>query len=106
MVTVEELQKAIRECETEPNPTYSTCMKLASYYVILDHMELADRNHEIPSYSNYSGNSEFIQLVNRISGPVVMSILDDAMDTISVIHPKLYNGIIRKLKEGAIIAPP
>lgn len=106
MITVEELQKAIRECETEPNPTYNTCMKLASYYIILDHMKPADVQRYHDGYSNSSGNSEFVKLVNSISMPVVVNILDDAMDTISVIHPKLYNGIIRKLKEGAIIAPP
>ena len=36
MITLDDLEAAIAECEGERNPNANTCIKLAAYYTILN----------------------------------------------------------------------
>lgn len=38
MITDQALQEAIAECNGKKNPDANTCMKLAAYYTIRDHL--------------------------------------------------------------------
>ena len=69
MIKIEDLQEAIAECQGVRNPTSATCIKLAAYYTILDHLE--NKQPEIYSYTmpsiekiDYKSNSEFGQLID------------------------------------------
>ena len=116
MITEHDLQEAIAECEGQRNPTASTCVKLASFYTIRQHMFPQASKLESPpagtmSYS-YSGDSpnyadvdvirtnsesDFGKLADGMSMQDFMSIMDDAMQTLSVINPRFYNSIMQKL---------
>lgn len=106
MITEHDLEEAIKECEGTLKPTANTCIKLASFYTILDRM----RGVEPPQtpiyregYSMSSGiqysQSEFSQLVEAKGIEKSFSILDELMETLYVMHPKLYDSVIRKLEE-------
>lgn len=102
MITERDLQEAIAECKGQRNPTSSTCIKLAAYLTILDHM--TDKEEEPQGYSfapaptiPESGDSEFTQ---RVSGreyseiwPEVVSLVE----AVSVVNPRLYNSFISRL---------
>ena len=114
MITEKDLQEAIAECQGQRNPNANTCIKLAAYYTI--QRELYG-NHEspveIPMYSHaeppmsgpeeyvdYSGDSEFSQVVHGMTARDAWAIIDELMDILQAINPRLYSGVIQKLEEG------
>lgn len=104
MINEQDLLEAIAECQGQRNPNASTCMKLASYYTILDHMKEEPKVSEIPTYSfaappevHYESDTEFGQKVASMDINDVLAVMDELMTTLSVINPRLYNGVMRKL---------
>ena len=104
MITEQDLRAAIAECQGQRNPNSNTCIKLAAYYTILDHMYGgADTvSVDIPSYShssneNYTSNSEFMETIKNMDIDSVLQILDELMDTLKAVQPRLYQAVIRKL---------
>lgn len=106
MITEKDLQEAIAECEGQRNPNANTCIKLAAFYTIKQHMFGAD-----PVYSyagageslietvRFSGDSEFARLVDGMETAQVLQIIDELMDALKVINPRLYAGVLRKMAE-------
>lgn len=100
MIREKDLQEAIAECQGVRNPGANTCMKLAAYYTILDHVT----EKEVPLYSyasgsdtiDYGGNSDFAKIINGRNINEVISIMDELMSTLQIINPRLYNGVISK----------
>ena len=50
------------------------------------------------SVIQYDGESEFSRAVNGMNLPDVMATMDDLMNTLSVINPKLYAAVLRNLQ--------
>lgn len=114
MITIQDLKEAIAECKGVRDPNANTCIKLAAFYIILDHMDAetkstaSDVSDKIPLYSyaptsldviSYDGNSEFARKIDGMNTLKALDIIDELMDTISVLNPGLYNGVMRKLSE-------
>lgn len=104
MIREEELLEAIAECQGQRNPNASTCMKLASYYTILDHMKEEPKVSEIPTYSfaappevHYESDTEFGRKVATMDINDVLAVMDELMTTLMVVNPRLYAGVMRKL---------
>ena len=101
MITEQELREAIAECQGQRNPNANTCIKLASYYTILDHMDKEIIQPQIQSYSfasaPYSSNTEFGQRIANMDINDVLTVMDELMTTLSIINPRLYNGVMAKL---------
>lgn len=107
MITEQDLKEAIAECEGTRNPTSSTCVKLAAYYTILN--QLYGNQELIPNYSFSSGpvyevelpysKSRFSKEVKEKGIENVFPIIDDLMDAIMVINPKLYQNTIDKISD-------
>lgn len=109
MITEQDLHKAIAECQGQRNPNANTCIKLAAYYIILNHMtgEKKPDPDPAPMYSfagpkientiNYEGDSEFLQTINGRDQGEIMPVIDELMSTLQVINPRLYNSVLRKL---------
>lgn len=104
MITEKDLREAIAECEGERNPSSSTCIKLAAFYTIKEH--LFPMEHEVSntagySYAaapaEYSGNSDFASRVKGKSIAEIMPVMDELMDAVMVLQPKLYASVMRKL---------
>lgn len=110
MITEQDLMEAIAECQGQRNPNSSTCIKLASFYTILDHLKEGSERSELPRYSfsaspeveiiTYQGDSEFADLIHGMEPNRVWEVVEELMTTLAVINPRLYNGIIRKIKGG------
>lgn len=108
MITEKDLQEAIAECEGQRNPTANTCIKLAAFYAIKQHMfPDSTTAPNLPSYSysgppspeyiEYDSGTEFSDLINGKKMEDILPVVDDIMSTISVVNPKLYASAIRAL---------
>ena len=100
MITEEDLKEAIAECHGTRNPNASTCIKLASYYAILDHMK------EEPTYSyaseptgqvRYDSGSAFSDAIRGKDIHHVLSVIDELMETLQILSPKLYDATMDEL---------
>lgn len=107
MITEKDLQEAIAECQGARNPNANTCIKLAAFYTILDHIVEKSQENIIPNYSfkssentiNYLSDTEFSQIINNRDSQEIWPIMDELMETLKAILPKLYDGVIRKLSQ-------
>lgn len=111
MITEKDLIEAIAECQGQRNPNSNTCIKLAAFYTILDHVREKEQKEPVQhgySFSAppvvdtvaYQGNSEFSSMVYGMDSNTAWSIVDELMDTLSVVNPKLYKGVLRKIEGG------
>ena len=96
MITRTELETAIREYESVPN-TYSNCEKLATFYTLYDHMYGAEPRGEEKVV--FKGKSEFAEVVNGTAPMHAWAVMEELMDALSVLNPKLYQGALDKLAE-------
>lgn len=106
MIRREDLLEAIAECEGVRHPTSSTCLRLASYYTILNQMEGGEGSPPPPS-PRYSyapppevkmSETEFGRLVTEKGIIKVMPIVDEAMQCLLVTNPRLHDSIIRQIR--------
>lgn len=117
MITEQDLQEAIAECEGIRNPTSSTCLKLAAYYTIHDKMfgkkdQFANAGKMVePQYSfannpeeqvdkviGYSGDTEFSQAIYMRREDEIWPIIDELMTVLQATNVRLYNGVMRKIE--------
>ena len=102
MITEKELLDAIRECESEPI-TLNKVGKLADFYILYDHLfGEPDIGYSYASNAETtietSGNSVFLRTVNGKNADAVWTVIDELMDTIKVLHPRLYDSVLRKIE--------
>lgn len=115
MIREEELREAIAECQGERNPNANTCIKLAAYYSILDHMEppaagssfsaapetteyVSPEQPADPDVISWEGDSEFARSVRELPVSHIMPIMDELMEVVKALQPRLYDGVMRKIR--------
>lgn len=116
MIREEDVREAIAEMQGQRNPNANTCIKLAAYYTILDHLveesvpaeEIArspQQGQEPYSYSGadpeqilYSGDSAFAARITGKAQADVWPVIDELMTTIQVLNPRLYGAVMQKLE--------
>ena len=104
MITKQDLDSAIAECQGQRNPTAGTCMKLAAFYTI--RKELFQEPERMYSYApppeeptaigNY-GTSDFLTAVEGKPIQSVLHIMDELMESMQVLQPRIYNSVMRKI---------
>lgn len=111
MITEHDLREAIAECQGQRNPNANTCVKLAALYTILDHLkedkkemgvkmiDVSPRSFAAGNTISYNGKSEFSRVVNGKDADAVIAVMDELMSTLEEMIPKLYNGVLNRLKE-------
>ena len=110
MITVHDLDSAIAECQGKRNPDAKTCIMLAAFYTIKREMfgEEKDADH-LPAFSlapapevtngiDFPGESDFARAVDGRKQEDVWPVLDELMDTVQAIQPRLYYAVMRKLE--------
>ena len=109
MIRESDLQEAIAECEGQRNPNANTCLKLAAYYTIRDHLEAQGNAPVLPGRSyapeppqpetiQWEGDSEFARTIRGLPVSYIMPIMDELMEAVQVLQPRLYAGVIRELE--------
>ena len=114
MITEQALQEAIAECQGAKNPNRETCMMLAAFYTIQDRLYPQERivnanktSEQSYSYAGpdqadqvtYDSGTEFSDAIRGRDWNEILPILDDAMDAVKTLLPRLYNGIMRELTD-------
>lgn len=112
MITEQALQEAIAECQGTRNPNRDTCMMLAAFYTIQDHLYPPTTNDPpgysfaespITRYDNMAsigdyGNSDFLQTIRGKDPSIAWKVMDELMDTLKIINERLYNSTMHKIK--------
>ena len=114
MITEQDLVSAIAECQGEREPNANTCIKLAAFYTIYNQLygkaERAEKQEPMQMYSSmpvpiqtndisYSSGTEFSKAIHGRNGDTVWAVVDDLMSTLAVLHPRLYDNVIKRLSE-------
>lgn len=111
LITKYDLDQAIAECQGVRDPNANTCIKLAAYYTIRDAMfgvnNKEDAVKTIPQYSfaarptiSYASDSEFASIINSKNPDKIWPIVDELIETIRIIYPKLYEVTMKKVKDA------
>ena len=102
MITIQELDGAIYECENAP-VSYRNCEKLATFYTVRDHMtrephETVEHSYDPPQGIEQYGDSDLLQAITGRETAEIMAIMDELMDAILITNPRLYQGVMRRIK--------
>ena len=107
MIKKQDLEAAIAECQGKRDPDAKTCIMLAAFYTIRNELFGDERNPVQPSYSfspapdrntiEINSDSEFAGLIDGKDQKDVMPVLDELMETLRIIQPRLYNAVLDKL---------
>lgn len=116
MITKEDLDSAIKECEGQRSPNANTALKLAAFYTIKKELypePKEDQPRTIDSGYSYSfqpeidsqgtidfeTGTEFSELVNGKYINDVLYKLDEIVSNLYIVNPALYRQIIRNLSD-------
>ena len=103
MITKSDLEAAIAECQGKRNPDAKTCIMLAAFYTIQREMfgEEKDAGYSFApapaSTIESDSGSEFAKAVNGKEQRDVMPVIDELLDTLRFIQPRIYNAVMNKL---------
>lgn len=103
MFSKNEILDAIDDLEEAP-ATYQNAEKLATFYSLYDHLfvtkEPMNRIESIQEViiGKY-GDSEFMRTIEGKKAEDVWPVMDELLQTIQMLQPRLYNATIEKLKE-------
>ena len=95
MISIDELNKTILDLETNRDTTYATCERLAWLYIVRDHLTQKMSKEPLA----LAGESEFLAAVNGKCGDAVWKIMDELAETVKMLHPRVYESVIRKLND-------
>ena len=95
MISIDELNKTILDLETNRDTTYATCERLAWLYIVRDH--LTQKMSKEPL--TLAGESEFLAAVNGKCGDAVWKIMDELAETVKMLHPRVYESVLKKLND-------
>lgn len=120
MITLHDLEEAIAECQGERNPNANTCIKLAAFYTLKNHLfpdavqSIVPQQAQLPervAYSNdwkqfpdsgfdYESDTEFAQIAAQADKNVLMRVVDELMTVLETTNPRLYRAVLRKLLDN------
>lgn len=102
MLNRRELLNAISECESA-NENFQNCQKLATLYILYDHLYSEPKSPEVERIQmeiiETDRDSEFMQLINGKKIEPVLDLIDELMETIKILQPRLYDSALRKVKD-------
>lgn len=118
MITEQDLQAAIAECQGERNPNANTCIKLAAFYTIKNELYPDHSGDDIKmvrqptgySYAPppeqvenptimYESDTEFGRLIyGRQAGDIWPAVDELVSEAVRTILPRLYDAFIRKIR--------
>ena len=88
--------------------SYPAYAKLATLYTIKNQMNRAETKQQeprqayslaaAPELTGRYGDSEFLREIEGRDMEDVLQVMDDLMDTLQVANPRVYNGVMRKIR--------
>lgn len=97
MLSLDTINSDILELETQHDTTWSTCQRLAWLYVVRDHITGQTQKQPVPL--EVSGDSDFLRAVDGRDSVKAWAIMDELMETIKILQPRVYDSVLRRLAE-------
>lgn len=94
MISLDEVEREIRELEARGDTTYSLCERLAWLYIVRDHIRPM---REDARTTQALMGSEFLEMASGVSYPLLMRILDEHMEALRVVQPREYDVVMSKI---------
>ena len=85
----------------EERPTYVVMQKLAALYIVRDHMALDAQSAVVITgevIPQLMSDSEFSKAVSGKKSREVMALMDEAMEAMSVLNPRLYASVMDRAR--------
>lgn len=102
MITRRDLDEAIEELEAK-NPSMEGCIRLAALYTVRAHLFEGGDSYGAPAPTETvigeHGDSEFLQMIAHKDAAHVWSVMAEAMESLKLMEPRFYAGILRKLNQ-------
>ena len=117
MITEMDLQEAIAECQGERNPNANTCIKLAAFLTIKEHLfpdskendiqlipsrgySYASPPEEVETTITYNSDTEFGRLITGRKASEIWPIVDELVSqAVRGLSPRLYTAFITKIEQ-------
>lgn len=114
MLNLSEIDRAIAELEAG-RTTFASCSKLADLYAVRDKLGGRIDRREYDAAQSFSsepvtagamtaedsipeGGSDFLQTIEKKDMKKTLSVIDELMDSLHIVNPRLYENIMRKLR--------
>lgn len=106
-----EIDEAIAELESQRNHSSGDCARLANLYSIRDHAFKQPEDNYTMAYSQAAapiaepvvlgtyGDSDFLVVVSGKMSDAAWKVMDDLMDTLQVANPRVYESVMRKMRQ-------
>ena len=88
--------------------SFKTYAHLADLYTVREHLNgegekylntnPSQTGHTNLKFAGFADRSEFLQMVSQKDQTAVWSIMDELMETLQAVNPRVYNGVIRKIE--------
>lgn len=103
LISEKELNEAIAECQGVRNPNAATCLKLAAFYTIQDHMSATQTGYsyaapEQADQVSYDSGTEFSDAIYGKNSNDMWAIMDELMTVLQATNKRLYNGVLAKIE--------
>ena len=124
MITAQDLQEAIAECQGERNPNANTCIKLAAFYTIRNELypkqatkpegsvqigapvfdnqvgySFAHPPEQAETTIDYYSDTDFGRLIDGRKASEIWPIVDELVsEAVQAFNPRLYDAFLRKIK--------
>lgn len=122
MIDDRQIQEAIAYYSGKLDPNRSDAVALAACYILQDHLSPDAEQSSIPGYStatpptveraeNYAddlsgdpavgdyGGSDFLQAVRGKRPGDVWAVMDELMETLAAVNPRVYDGVMRQIRQ-------
>lgn len=112
MLERRELEERIAEIKNKRNQTESEIIKLAAFIIARDDLnndsvvgsygDAASNPMTAPIVETVIGNygdSEFLRVIAGMESDHVWAVMSEAMESLKVMEPRFYAGILRKLNQ-------
>ncbi len=102
MIPEKELLRAINDCEKNLN-SLQGCEKLSALYTVYDHLYgepvMYENVHVTAETVIKTGkDNEFFKVVDGKEAGKIWDIIDELMESVRLIQPRLYEAVIKKIK--------
>lgn len=102
MISRDTLDRAIAEHESG-DTSYANCERLAWLYIVRDHLpgevQKETTKKEKEASHALGGDSDFLKAIHGKDVEKALNVIDEVMQAIQVLQPKLYNAAIARLKD-------
>ena len=90
-MNIEVIEKSIKDLE-QAEATYASCERLASLYIVRDHMRQIT--------TTKMKGSDFIDAAVAAGFEKTVEIMNEHMEVIKLLHPKEYEAILQKMVDN------